>query len=80
MGLMLQKPQGVAGSTAPAILVGLFVAFGGVLYGYASPAFVFSGILLTHTDMIPVPSEVSLECTTGVSSSVLAMSTARTTC
>ncbi|RYN30686.1 putative glucose transporter rco-3 [Alternaria arborescens] len=34
MGLMLKKPQGVAGSTAPAILVGLFVAFGGVLFGY----------------------------------------------
>ncbi|KAA8616584.1 ProP Permease of the major facilitator superfamily [Pyrenophora tritici-repentis] len=34
MGLMLKKPEGVAGSTAPAILVGLFVAFGGVLYGY----------------------------------------------
>jgi len=36
MGLMLQKPEGVAGSTMPAILVGLFVAFGGVLYGYAA--------------------------------------------
>lgn len=34
MGLMLKKPEGVAGSTAPAILVGLFVAFGGVLFGY----------------------------------------------
>ncbi|KAI9747829.1 MAG: High-affinity glucose transporter rgt2 [Candelina submexicana] len=34
MGIMLQKPEGVAGSAVPAIIVGLFVAFGGVLYGY----------------------------------------------
>jgi len=34
MGLMLKKPQGAAGSALPAILVGLFVAFGGVLFGY----------------------------------------------
>ena len=36
MGLMLQKPEGSAGSALPAILVGLFVAFGGVLYGYVA--------------------------------------------
>ncbi|KAF9736122.1 hypothetical protein PMIN06_006491 [Paraphaeosphaeria minitans] len=34
MGLMIQKPEGSAGSAWPAIMVGLFVAFGGVLYGY----------------------------------------------
>ena len=34
MGLMLKKPEHVAGSAAPAILIGLFVAFGGVLFGY----------------------------------------------
>lgn len=34
MGIMLKKPENVAGSTAPAILIGLFVAFGGVLFGY----------------------------------------------
>jgi len=34
MGLMLKKPEGAAGSALPAILVGLFVAFGGVLFGY----------------------------------------------
>jgi SP family sugar:H+ symporter-like MFS transporter len=34
MGLALKKPDGVAGSAAPAILVGLFVAFGGVLFGF----------------------------------------------
>jgi hypothetical protein len=33
MGLMLKKPEGSAGSAFPAILVGLFVAFGGVLFG-----------------------------------------------
>jgi hypothetical protein len=32
---MIKKPEGVPGSTMPAILVGLFVAFGGVLFGYA---------------------------------------------
>ncbi|KAH8732654.1 general substrate transporter [Phaeosphaeriaceae sp. PMI808] len=34
MGLMLKKPEGSVGSALPAILVGLFVAFGGVLFGY----------------------------------------------
>ena len=34
MGLMIKKPEHVAGSAAPAIIVGLFVAFGGILYGY----------------------------------------------
>ena len=35
MGVMLKKPDDVAGSAAPAIIIGLFVAFGGVLFGYA---------------------------------------------
>ncbi|TAQ87376.1 hypothetical protein B7494_g4302 [Chlorociboria aeruginascens] len=30
----LKKPQGVPGRSWPAILIGLFVAFGGVLFGY----------------------------------------------
>merc|ERR1712032_1241702 len=34
MGLMLRPPPGTPGSAAPAIIVGLFVAFGGVLFGY----------------------------------------------
>lgn len=34
MGLMIKKPKDVAGSATPAILVGLFVAFGGILFGY----------------------------------------------
>jgi MFS transporter, SP family, sugar:H+ symporter len=34
MGLMLKKPDDAAGATWPAIVIGLFVAFGGVLFGY----------------------------------------------
>ena len=34
MGFTIKKPEGTAGSSIPAIGIGLFVAFGGVLYGY----------------------------------------------
>ncbi|KAK3676368.1 Plasma membrane low glucose sensor [Recurvomyces mirabilis] len=34
MGLALKKPDDVAGAAWPAIMIGLFVAFGGVLFGY----------------------------------------------
>ncbi|KAL8711272.1 MAG: hypothetical protein Q9225_007141 [Loekoesia sp. 1 TL-2023] len=34
MGIMLKKPENVPGSAAPAIIIGLFVAFGGILFGY----------------------------------------------
>ncbi|CAI6332139.1 unnamed protein product [Periconia digitata] len=34
MPFTIKKPADVAGSGAPAIIIGLFVAFGGVLYGY----------------------------------------------
>ncbi|KAB2578922.1 putative glucose transporter rco-3 [Lasiodiplodia theobromae] len=43
MGFALKKPEGVAGAAWPAILIGLFVAFGGVLYGYDTGT--ISGIL-----------------------------------
>jgi hypothetical protein len=33
---MLKRPADVAGSAAPAIAIGMFVAFGGVLFGYAA--------------------------------------------
>ena len=34
MGFSIKKPADEAGATAPAILIGLFVSFGGVLFGY----------------------------------------------
>lgn len=34
MGFMIKKPDDVAGSPVPALLVGLFISFGGVLFGY----------------------------------------------
>jgi SP family sugar:H+ symporter-like MFS transporter len=34
MGLMLKRPDDTVGATWPAICLGLFVAFGGVLFGY----------------------------------------------
>jgi len=34
MGIMLKKPEGTPGSAVPAIIIGLFVAFGGILFGY----------------------------------------------
>jgi MFS transporter, SP family, sugar:H+ symporter len=36
MGFMLKKPADVPGSAAPAIIIGMFVAFGGVLFGYVT--------------------------------------------
>ncbi|KAN0108477.1 high-affinity glucose transporter [Hyaloscypha variabilis] len=43
MGLALKKPAGVPGKSWPAIIIGLFVAFGGVLFGYDTGT--ISGIL-----------------------------------
>ncbi|EAW14258.1 sugar porter family MFS transporter [Aspergillus clavatus NRRL 1] len=34
MGFMLRKPDDAVGSATPAIVIGLFVAFGGLLFGY----------------------------------------------
>lgn len=34
MGFAIRKPDDAAGSATPAIIIGLFVAFGGVLFGY----------------------------------------------
>lgn len=36
MGIMIKKPADVPGSALPAIAIGLFVAFGGVLFGYVA--------------------------------------------
>jgi len=41
--MVLKKPEGEAGAAWPAIVVGLFVAFGGVLFGYDTGT--ISGIL-----------------------------------
>ncbi|KAJ5153731.1 Major facilitator superfamily domain general substrate transporter [Penicillium coprophilum] len=43
MGFALKKPDDAVGSAAPAIMIGLFVAFGGVLFGYDTGT--ISGIL-----------------------------------
>lgn len=43
MRLSLKKPEGVPGKSWPAIVIGLFVAFGGVLFGYDTGT--ISGIL-----------------------------------
>jgi len=34
MGFMIRKPAGETGASTPAIIVGLFVSFGGILFGY----------------------------------------------
>lgn len=41
--VMLSKPDDAAGAAWPAIVIGLFVAFGGVLFGYDTGT--ISGIL-----------------------------------
>jgi MFS family permease len=43
MRLALKKPDGVPGKSWPAIAIGLFVAFGGILFGYDTGT--ISGIL-----------------------------------
>ncbi|KAJ6067926.1 uncharacterized protein N7446_004963 [Penicillium canescens] len=43
MGFALKRPAEATGSAAPAIIIGLFVAFGGVLFGYDTGT--ISGIL-----------------------------------
>ena len=67
MGLMLKKPDDAAGATWPAITVGMFVAFGGVLFGYDTGT--IGGILAmpfwkasfsTHPDGEITPSEDAL--------------------
>lgn len=61
MGLMIRKPEGSVGSAFPAILVGLFVAFGGVLFGYVHFYNHCNRMLIILSDMTLVPSVVSLE-------------------
>ena len=67
MGFALKKPDDAAGAAWPAILVGLFVAFGGVLFGYDTGT--IGGILAmdywqqefaTSTDGSLTPGQTSL--------------------
>lgn len=63
MGFALKRPDDAVGSAAPAIMIGLFVAFGGVLFGYV-PLFKFNtpnpkDKSNNHLDMTQVPSVVS---------------------
>lgn len=50
MPLVLAPPPGTPGKAWPAIAVGLFVAFGGVLYGYDTGT--ISTTLSHHHDII----------------------------
>ena len=52
MGLMIQKPEGTAGSALPAILIG------GVLFGYVLSDSLCASQSLTYKDMTQVLSEV----------------------
>lgn len=36
MGFMLKKPNDVAGNAIPAIIIDIFVAFGGILFGFVN--------------------------------------------
>ena len=57
MGFGFKKPDDAAGAAAPAIIIGLFVAFGGVLFGYDSSLLL--DLADTTVAMTPEPSEVS---------------------
>ena len=51
MGFMLKAPAGTPGSAAPAIMIGLFVAFGGVLFGFVTALSVLLNPCLTHAQL-----------------------------
>lgn len=58
----LSRPENEAGATWPAIAMGFFVAFGGVLFGYVAAlaqlalAFLGAVLLIIETAMIPARS------------------------
>jgi hypothetical protein len=62
----IMKPEGVPGSSVTAIGVGLFVAFGGILFGLVfkqrKTSVKFSN---EHADMTPELLEVLLPCLNG---------------
>lgn len=47
---MLRKPEGTPGKSWPAIAIGMFVAFGGILFGYVMIFFyyLFGPITRSH--------------------------------
>lgn len=59
MGISLKKPEGVAGRSWPAIVIGIFVAFGGVLFGWAACLDALD-VLTTEIDMTLEQSAVFL--------------------
>jgi hypothetical protein len=61
MGFALKRPDDAVGSAAPAIMIGLFVAFGGVLFGYVPKFYtpIPKDTSNDHLDMTQVPSVVS---------------------
>ncbi|KAL4922409.1 general substrate transporter [Aspergillus aurantiobrunneus] len=82
MGFMIRKPNDAAGSASPAIMIGLFVAFGGVLYGYDTGT--ISGIIamkywreLFSTGYVN-PSDGILDITSSQSSMIVSLLSAGT--
>lgn len=69
MGFLIRKPEGTPGSAWPAIAIGLFVAFGGVLFGYAR------SLLLWHNSWNDTCSNQIIYCRycTGTINGILAM-------
>lgn len=59
------KPEGVPGSSVTAIGVGLFVAFGGILFGLVSTHWQLSAPANEDADTIREPLGVSLQCRSG---------------
>ncbi|KAI9668799.1 MAG: High-affinity glucose transporter rgt2 [Alyxoria varia] len=85
MGLMIRKPDDAVGSAVPAIIIGLFVAFGGVLYGYdtgtiggilAMPYFIKE--FATETGPDPETGEIAPFITSDQSSEIVSILSAGT--
>lgn len=68
---MLKKPDDADGKSWPAIVIGLFVAFGGVLFGYAITVSNDSFLSSLDSDMTRALSQASLPCLTGNGSEYL---------
>jgi hypothetical protein len=61
----IMKPEGVPGSSLTAIGVGLFVAFGGILFGQVPKHWGKNSCPNFHAGMTRELSEVSLLCRNG---------------